>query len=79
VEIPIVPCVATQVPETPELLTPAEAAALLRIDRKTLRCWGRAGRLDEVRLNARTFRYPAASIAALITPVPTAETERPTA
>lgn len=67
--VPNVPSVSTRVPETPELLTTAEAAAVLRVDRKTLRRWGRTGRLDEVCLNARTFRYPAASIAALMTPM----------
>jgi excisionase family DNA binding protein len=51
-----------------DLLTPAETAELLRVGRDTLLDYARAGRLEVVRLNSRTFRYPAASVAALMAP-----------
>jgi excisionase family DNA binding protein len=50
----------------PVLLTAAETAALLRIDRRTVWRWGAAGRLDAVRLGPNTVRYRRASVEALI-------------
>lgn len=52
------------------LLTPDEAAARLRVKRRTLLDWAAAGRLDVVHLTRRTLRYPEASVNALINGAP---------
>jgi len=48
------------------LLKPAETAALLRVDRRTVHRWGKEGRLGVVELSPFTRRYTVASVAALI-------------
>ena len=50
----------------PELLTPDEAAAALRVPRVTLRRWGAEGRVECVHLTPRTLRYTAESVRDLI-------------
>jgi predicted DNA-binding transcriptional regulator AlpA len=52
--------------ETPQLLTPSEAAAALRISRETLWRYWRRGQLDRVEINGRVHRYTRASIERLI-------------
>jgi excisionase family DNA binding protein len=47
------------------LLTPAEVAALFRVDPKTVTRWARAGRLDAVRTLGGHRRYRAAQVHAL--------------
>lgn len=42
-----------------DLLTPAEAAARLRVTTKTLRRWALAGQIEAVRLPSGQMRYPA--------------------
>jgi excisionase family DNA binding protein len=54
------------IPTQHVLLTPAETASLLRVDRRTVYRWGSEGRLDVVRLSPHTRRYRASSVAALI-------------
>lgn len=56
----------SQLHEPPALLTPAEAAALLRVSRTTLWRLGREGRLRVRRLSSRNFRYLRADVEALI-------------
>ncbi len=52
----------------PGLLKPAEVASRLRVSQRTVRRYGIEGRLEVVRLSARTLRYSAASIEALLAP-----------
>jgi len=40
--------------EAPELLTPAEVAALFRVDPKTVTRWARAGKLRSIRTLSMT-------------------------
>jgi len=44
--------------ELPELLTPAEVGALLKVDPKTVSRWAAAGKIDSIRTpgNHRRFR-----------------------
>ena len=50
-----------------ELLTMAEAAALLKVTPKTLYAWKRTGRIRTVKVAGSLVRIPAADLAALIT------------
>lgn len=50
-----------------ELLTMAEAAALLKVTRKTLYVWKRTSRIRTVKVAGSLVRVPAADLAALIT------------
>jgi hypothetical protein len=52
--------------EFPQLLTPAEAASILRVTPTTLARWADAGRLVRVKFSERSSRYTRASVAALI-------------
>jgi excisionase family DNA binding protein len=56
----------TTEPADREVLTPAEAAAWLRVSSRTLRRYAAEGRIECVELSARTMRYPVASIEALL-------------
>lgn len=47
---------------TPDLLTPAEAAARLGVTTKTLRRWALAGLVRSVTLPSGQLRYPADAI-----------------
>lgn len=49
-----------------ELLTMAEAAAVLKVTRKTLYAWKKAGRIRTVKVAGSLVRVPAADLAALI-------------
>ncbi len=49
-----------------ELLTPAEVAALFRVDPKTVTRWARAGKLDPVRTLGGHRRYRKSQIDALL-------------
>jgi hypothetical protein len=53
-----------------QLLTPAEAAAILRVTPRTLVRYAEDGRLHRVRLSSRASRYTRESVAALITGAP---------
>jgi excisionase family DNA binding protein len=51
----------THVPPEPEaLLTPAEVAALFRVDPKTVTRWAKAGKLSAIRTLGGHRRYRAA-------------------
>lgn len=50
-----------------ELLTMAEAAALLKVTCKTLYAWKRTGKIRTVKVAGSLVRVPAADLAALIT------------
>ena len=53
-------------PEPDFLLTPAEVAALFRVDPKTVGRWAVAGRLTTVFTIGGHRRYPASSVQALL-------------
>jgi len=57
----------TQLPPEPEaLLTPAEVAALFRVDPKTVTRWAKAGKLSAIRTLGGHRRYRAAEVQALL-------------
>jgi excisionase family DNA binding protein len=49
-------------PEPEPLLTPAEVAAMFRVDPKTVTRWARAGKLQSVRTLGGHRRYYAADV-----------------
>ena len=49
-----------------ELLTPAEVAALFRVDPKTVTRWAKAGKLTSIRTLGGHRRYRAAEVRALL-------------
>jgi excisionase family DNA binding protein len=51
------------------LLTPAEVAALFRVDPKTVTRWAKAGRVSSIRTIGGHRRYPAGQFAHLLDPV----------
>jgi excisionase family DNA binding protein len=59
--------------EGPDLLTPAEVAALFRVDVKTVSRWAKAGKITSIRTLGGHRRYAADTVNALLKP----ETERP--
>ncbi len=48
--------------------TPAEVAALARVDRKTVLSWIHGGKLNAVQLSARIYRVPLAAVIKLLAP-----------
>ncbi len=58
--------ITTATAEDPELLTPAEVAALFRVSPKTVTRWARAGKLAATRTLGGHRRYNAADVAALL-------------
>ena len=63
---------AGRVPEADELLTPAEVAALFRVDPKTVTRWAKAGKLTSIRTLGGHRRYRAAEVRSLLGEVPAA-------
>lgn len=60
-----------RVPEAAdELLTPAEVAALFRVDPKTVTRWAKAGKLTSIRTLGGHRRYRAAEVRALLGEIP---------
>lgn len=58
-------------PERPEdLLTPAEVAAILRVDAKTVTRWANEGRIPSTRTPGGHHRYRRADVDAANTPTP---------
>lgn len=53
------------------LLTPAEVAALFRVDPKTVTRWARAGKLASIRTLGGHRRYHEAEVRALLRSLPT--------
>jgi excisionase family DNA binding protein len=50
------------------LLTPAEVAALFRVDPKTVTRWAKAGRIECIRTRGGHRRYPAGQFTTALTP-----------
>jgi len=61
---------AMHVPKVDDLLTPAEVAALFRVDPKTVTRWAKAGKLTSIRTLGGHRRYRAAEVRALLDGVP---------
>jgi len=53
-------------PETENLLTPSEVAALFRVDPKTVTRWAKAGKLTSIRTLGGHRRYRASEVHALL-------------
>lgn len=61
---------AGRLTEAHELLTPAEVAALFRVDPKTVTRWAKAGKLTSIRTLGGHRRYRAAEVRALLENIP---------
>ena len=59
----------TRPPESEPLLTPAEVAAMFRVDPKTVTRWAKAGKLASIRTLGGHRRYREAEVRALLTDV----------
>ena len=57
-------------PEPERLLTPAEVAAMFRVDPKTVTRWAKAGKLTSIRTLGGHRRYRAAEVEALLAGLP---------
>ena len=57
-----------------DLLTPAEVAALFRVDPKTVTRWARAGKISAVRTLGGHRRFHESEVRSLLTGVPTQRT-----
>ncbi len=61
----------TRSPDAAEpLLTPAEVAALFRVDPKTVTRWAKAGKLSSIRTLGGHRRYRESEVRALLTGIP---------
>jgi len=54
--------------QLPELMTPAEVAALFRVDPKTVTRWAATGKLNSIRTLGGHRRYHATDIRAFLNP-----------
>ena len=54
-------------PATEPLLTPAEVAAIFRVDPKTVTRWAKTGKLTSIRTLGGHRRYPETEVRALLT------------
>lgn len=64
------PRVATVLPGTEPLLTPAEVAAMFRVDPKTVTRWAKAGKLTSIRTLGGHRRYRESEVRALLAGIP---------
>jgi excisionase family DNA binding protein len=55
----------SETPETGQLLTPKEVAAIFRVSPQTVTRWDNAGKLTSIRTPGGTRRYPEAQVLAL--------------
>ena len=62
---------AARTSEAESLLTPAEVAALFRVDPKTVTRWAKAGKLTSIRTLGGHRRYREAEVRALLSGIPT--------
>jgi excisionase family DNA binding protein len=62
--------VTTRSSETETLRTPAEVAALFRVDPKTVTRWAKAGKLSSIRTLGGHRRYREAEVKALLAGIP---------
>jgi excisionase family DNA binding protein len=65
----------SQTTEGDQLLTPAEVAALFRVDPKTVTRWARAGKLQAIRTLGGHRRYRETDVRALLAGIPIQPTE----
>jgi excisionase family DNA binding protein len=56
--------------ETESLLTPAEVAAMFRVDPKTVTRWAKAGKLTSIRTLGGHRRYREAEVKSLLAGIP---------
>lgn len=61
---------ATPSSDAQALLTPAEVAALFRVDPKTVTRWAKAGKLPSIRTLGGHRRYPEDEVRALLSGIP---------
>jgi excisionase family DNA binding protein len=62
---------STRTPDAAEpLLTPAEVAALFRVDPKTVTRWAKAGKLSSIRTLGGHRRYRESEVRALLAGIP---------
>lgn len=61
---------STHVPESENLLTPAEVAALFRVDPKTVTRWAKAGKLSSIRTLGGHRRYRESEVQELLDGIP---------
>ena len=62
--------VVTRPTETESLLTPAEVAAMFRVDPKTVTRWAKAGKLTSIRTLGGHRRYRESEVRALLGGIP---------
>ena len=62
---------ATRISDAESLLTPAEVAALFRVDPKTVTRWAKAGKLTSIRTLGGHRRYREAEVRSLLSGIPT--------
>lgn len=60
----------TRSTETESLLTPAEVAAMFRVDPKTVTRWAKAGKLSSIRTLGGHRRYRESEVRQLLTTIP---------
>lgn len=65
----------TTTTEDEQLLTPAEVAAMFRVDPKTVTRWAKAGKLSSIRTLGGHRRYRASEVARLRAGIPGQRTE----
>lgn len=63
--------------ESEPLLTPAEVAAMFRVDPKTVTRWAKAGKISSVRTLGGHRRYLASEVQALLAGVPAQRPSQP--
>ena len=61
---------ATKSTDAQSLLTPAEVAALFRVDPKTVTRWAKAGKLTSIRTLGGHRRYPEDEVRQLLAGIP---------
>ena len=67
----------TPAPDVEPLLTPAEVAALFRVDPKTVTRWAKAGKLTSIRTLGGHRRYREAEVRALVAGIPQQRGQQP--
>jgi excisionase family DNA binding protein len=65
----------TRGPAAEPLLTPAEVAALFRVDPKTVTRWAKADKLTSIRTLGGHRRYRESEVQALLSAIPTPRTQ----
>jgi excisionase family DNA binding protein len=61
---------ATRMPDSEPLLTPAEVATMFRVDPKTVTRWAKAGKLSAIRTLGGHRRYRESEVRALLAGIP---------